>query len=309
MTDFLFVEKYRPRKIADCILPPRIKKDLQAIVTKGEIPNLLFEGSPGTGKTTAAKALCEEIGVDYLLINSSEERGIDILRNKVTDFASTMSIYGGKKCIILDEADFLTPEAQAAFRGIVERVSTNCTFILTCNYASKLMDAIDSRTSTISFKFNKDEELSLKTKMLKRLRSILENENVEYEDLALVRLVDRYYPDFRKTIGELQRLANSGKVTSETEITPTQSVEQLFKFMKGKEFNKVRKWVAENDDMLSGKLYRIIYDGLYEYLKPSCIPLVVILIAKYQYQHSMVLDPEINMVAFLTELMIEAEFQ
>lgn len=309
MTDFLFVEKYRPRKISDCILPPRIKKDLQAIVTKGEIPNLLFEGSPGTGKTTAAKALCEEIGIDYLLINSSEERGIDILRNKVTDFASTMSIYGGKKCIILDEADFLTPEAQAAFRGIVERVSQNCTFILTCNYASKLMDAIDSRTSTISFKFSKDEELSLKTKMLKRLRSILENENIGYEDLALVRLIDRYYPDFRKTIGELQRLANSGKITSEIEITPTQSVEQLFKFLKGKEFNKVRKWVAENDDMVTGKLYRVIYDGLYEYLKPSCIPLVVILIAKYQYQHSMVLDPEINMVAFLTELMIEAEFQ
>lgn len=307
---FLYVETYRPRKIEDCILPQRIINDLKSIVKQDKIPNLLFEGPAGTGKTTAARVLCETVNVDYLIINSSEERGIDILRTKVIDFASTMSLYGkGKKCIIMDEADYLTPEAQAAFRGVIEKFSSHCTFILTCNFASRLMEAISSRMATISFQFEKKEAVSLKTKMMKRIQKILSIEGVDFEDKAIVKLVEKYYPDFRKTIGEVQRMAMSGNVMADRLVGFNEPLERLFEHLKKKDFNGVRDWISNNPDIDSTLVFRKIYDGLYQYIKPQFIPIAVVLIGKYQYQHSMVVDPEINLAAFLVELMVEVEFQ
>lgn len=310
MQEFLFVEKYRPKTVDECILPDRIKSILSEYVKAGRIPNLLFEGTPGTGKTTAAKALCESTGTDYLFINSSNERGVDVFRNKISNFAAIKSLTGKPKCVILDEADNLTPDAQAAFRGIVETYSSNCTFIMTCNFAAKLIEAIDSRMASVSFRFKENEKGKLQAAMFVRLKQILDTEKIPYEDKVIAKLVDRYYPDFRKTLGELQKISKLGKIDidSLSQIGFTKNIQELVKFLKNKEFGEMRKWVESNSDQDIASLYRKIYDGLYEHCQKSSIGQAVIIIAKYQYQHAFVADPSINLVACLTELMVDCQW-
>lgn len=303
---FLWVEKYRPKTIAECVLPARLKADLEAYVKAGKIPNLLFEGPPGSGKTTAARALCEEIGLDYILINSSEERGIDTLRTKIVEYASTVSLSGNGKCIIMDEADFLTPDAQAAFRGIIERFSDHCRFILTCNYNAKLMDAILSRMATYSFRFGKDETDMAMAHFFSRVETILQTENVEYDKKAVVKIVLKYFPDFRKTLGELQRNSVSGTVNAVAALT---NIDGLITAIREKDFSKARKWLADSNDNNSVAIFRKLYDGLYDAFKPESIPIAVKIIGEYSYRHAFVADPEINLAACIIELMVETELK
>lgn len=303
---FLWVERYRPTTVDECILPARLKASLKAYVADGKIPNLLFEGPPGTGKTTAARALCEEVGLDYIVVNSSEERGIDTLRTKIVDYASTVSLTGKGKCIIMDEADFLTPEAQGAFRGIIERFSDHCRFILTCNFAAKLMDAIISRMATFSFRFEKNEILPSKAAFFNRVETILKKENVEYEPKAVVKLVEKHFPDFRKTLGELQRLSISGKVDTFNALA---TIDGLIIAIKEKDFSKARKWLAENNDLNSTDIFRKLYDGLYDVFKPESIPVAITIIGEYSYRHAFVADPEINLAACVIELMAKTELK
>jgi DNA polymerase III delta prime subunit len=311
MDEFIWAEKYRPKTIAECILPNRIKDLLNTYTNiHSRIPNLLFEGPPGNGKTSAAMALCDEVGVDWIKINASKNRGIDFLRTQITDYASTISLSGRGKCIILDEADFLTPEAQAAFRGLIEEFSSNCTFILTCNYSSRLSDAIKSRMATISFKSEKDEEVGLKFAMFTRLKRILSAENVTFDDKALTKIISLYYPDFRKTIGELQKNSSTGIfIFSSEEGNSVETFEKLIEYIGRKDFNSCLKWVAANQEMNAINIYRRIYDSLYDHFRPHCIPQVVLLIAKYQYQHVMTPDQQVNLTAFLVELMVESSMR
>lgn len=309
--EFLWVEKYRPKTIDECILPPRIKKTFQSYVDTKEIPNLMLTGTAGVGKTTVAKAMCDQLGISHMFINSSEERGIDILRSKVRNYASTISLTGGKKVIILDEADYLTPEAQAAFRGILEEFSNNCTFILTCNFKSKLIDAIHSRCSVIDFSLKKEEKSKMATLFFKRINLILENENVKYDTKSVAQIVQKYFPDYRRTLNELQRFSKSGSIDADiiSQISDVRKISDLITSLKNKDFNEMRKWVVTNSDIDPTRIYRKIYDSLYDYLKPHSIPQAVVIIAKYQYQSAFVTDQEINLVAALTEIMVDVEFQ
>jgi DNA polymerase III delta prime subunit len=311
MTEWLWVEKYRPQTITDCVLPQRLKKPFQEYVKSGTIPNLLLAGDAGVGKTTVAKALCKEIGVDYIFINSSEERGIDMLRGKIKQFASTMSFEGTKKVIILDEADYLTPEAQAALRGAIEEFSSNCTFILTCNYKKRLISAIHSRCTVIDFSLQEQEKKEMRVEIFNRVRSILTSENIEYDAHVLAKIVKDFFPDFRRIINELQRFSVLGKIDSEVlkHFSEIQNFDALVEALKTKDFRKLRFWVAENKESDAVRFYRYIYDNLTEHIKPQTVPLLVILIAKYQYQHAFAADPEINVLAMLTEIMLQCEFK
>lgn len=309
MEDFLWVEKYRPRKIEDCILPDRLKKPFQEYVNKKEIPNLLLSGPAGCGKTTAAIAMCEEVGCNYLFINSSEERGIDTLRTKVISYASTISLAGGRKVIILDEADGLTPEAQDALRGTIEKFAENCSFIFTCNFKARIKEAIHSRCSVIDFTLKNTEKPMMAAKLFKKLEQILTIEGIQYEKQVLAKLVEKYFPDYRRCINELQRFASSGNVDVGIlhQLDSIRKLEELIKHLKEKNFTGMRKWVVLNSDVDPARVFRNIYDGLNEYLKPETIPQAVIILAKYQYQAAFVADQELNLVACLTELMVECE--
>lgn len=311
MNEFIWVEKYRPKTISECILPDRLKKTLQTYVDEKNIPNLLLEGSPGTGKTTAARALCNEIGVSYLIINSSKNRGIDSIRTEIVSFASAKSFNSRPKVIIMDEVDFMTPEAQGAFRGVIEEFSSNCTFILTCNFKAKLMEAIHSRMATISFRFSPAEKPKLASKMFVRCEQILQSEGVLYDRKILARIVDKFYPDFRKTIGELQRLSKIGLENESIleQLSSLRNINELIEFMKTKNFAKVRTWVVENSEADPITVFRKIYDTLSEHMEPHSIPVAIVILAKYQYQHAFVADPEINLVACLVELMMEVKFK
>lgn len=309
-TEFLFCEKYRPQKIADCILPDRLKKVFQEYVTKGEIPNLLLCGTAGVGKTTVALAMCEEIGLNYLFINSSEDRGIDMLRTKIMGYASTVSLTGGRKVIILDEADGLTPEAQDALRGAIEAFSVNCTFILTCNFKAKLKEAIHSRCSVIDFTLRKDERPEMAGMFFKRLKDVLDKEGVTYDKNALVKVVEKFFPDYRRTLNELQRYSNSGSIDAGViaQISDVTTIADLVKHLKDKNFTEMRKWVTVNSDIDPSRIFRKIYDGMYSYLKPETIPQCVVILAKYQFQAAFVADQELNLAACLTEIMVDVEF-
>ena len=307
--EFLWVEKYRPHKIEDCVLPDRIKKAFQEYVTKGEIPNLLLSGPAGCGKTTAAMAMCDEIGCNYLFINSSEERGIDVLRTKVVGYASTVSLTGGRKVIILDEADGLTPDTQDALRGVIEKFSDNCSFIFTCNFKAKIKDAIHSRCSVVDFTLKSSEKPLMASKMFKRLNEILKTEGIEYDKQVLVKIVEKYFPDYRRLLNELQRHAVSGNIDAGvvSQLDGIKSLSELIKALKDKDFGTMRKWVVINSDIDPSRIYRTVYDGLNEYLKPESIPAAVVTLAKYQYQAAFVADQELNLVACLTEIMVECE--
>lgn len=309
MSDYLLVEKYRPHSVEDCILPDRIKSVFEEYVKEGNIPNLMLTGPAGCGKTTIAKAMCEQLGLNHLFINSSEERGIDMLRTKIKGYASTISLTGGRKVIILDEADYLTPEAQAALRGAIEEFSENCSFIFTCNFKARLIDALHSRCAVVDFGLKGDEKPKMAVKMLKRLEQILSTEGITYDKTVLVKLIERYFPDYRRLLNELQRHAVSGNIDAGvvSELSGIKSLSELIKALKDKDFSAMRKWVVVNSDVDTSRIYRNIYDGLMEFLKPESVPAAVVTLAKYQYQSAFVADQELNLVACLTELMVECE--
>jgi DNA polymerase III delta prime subunit len=309
MSEYLYVEKYRPHKIEDCILPDRLKKVFQDYVTKGDIPNLMLTGTAGCGKTTVAKAMCEEIGCNFLFINSSDERGIDTLRTKIKGYASTVSLTGGRKVIILDEADYLTPEAQAGLRGAIEEFSENCSFIFTCNFKARLIDALHSRCSVIDFALKGDEKAKMAAQMFKRLANILTEEGITYDKDVLGKIVQRYFPDYRRTLNELQRYSTSGNIDAGvlSQVESVRKLDDLIKALKDKDFSTMRKWVVNNSDIDQSRIFRSIYDNLCVYLKAESVPMAVVTLAKYQYQAAFVADQELNLVACLTELMVECE--
>ena len=307
----LWVEKYRPKKIADCILPEQLKNTFQQYVDKKEIPNLIFAGSAGVGKTTVAKAMCDEIGADYIMINGSDESGIDTLRTKIKGFASTVSLIGGRKVIIIDEADYLNPNStQPAFRGVIEEFASNCSFIFTCNYKNRIIQPIHSRCSVIDFKLQNGQRAKMATLLLKRVKEILKIEGVDFDEKVLAEVITKYFPDYRRVLNELQRYSVSGKIDVGILSTMTDvKLNELVEGLRDKNFKEVRKWVGTNSDNDANKIFREIYDKMYDILKPETIPLAVVLIGKYQYQSAFVVDQEINLMAFLTEMMIDCEFK
>jgi len=310
-TDFLWVEQYRPKTIDDCILPDSLKNLFSSFIKKGELSNMLFSGTPGIGKTTVAKALCEEMNCDWIMINGSEEGGIDVLRNKIKNFASTVSLSGGKKVVILDEADYLNPQStQPALRGFVEEFHKNCRFILTCNFKNRIIEPLHSRFSNIEFKVNPKDKPKLASRLFERAIYILKEQNVDYEDKVLVELITKHFPDFRKLINELQRYSVSGAIDAGILVNVSdENLKTLVTHLKGKEFSDMRKWVVNNLDNDPVKIFRKIYDTLYTNLEPSTIPHAVLIIADYQYKSAFVADQEINLVACLTELMSQVKFK
>ena len=307
----LWVEKYRPKTIADCILPEQLKNTFQQYVDKKEIPNLIFAGSAGVGKTTVAKAMCDEIGADYIMINGSDESGIDTLRTKIKGFASTVSLIGGRKVIIIDEADYLNPNStQPAFRGVIEEFASNCSFIFTCNYKNRIIQPIHSRCSVIDFKLQNGQRAKMATLLLKRVKEILKIEGVDFDEKVLAEVITKYFPDYRRVLNELQRYSVSGKIDVGILSTIADvKLNELVDGLRDKNFKEVRKWVGTNSDNDANKIFREIYDKMYDILKPETIPLAVVLIGKYQYQSAFVVDQEINLMAFLTEMMIDCEFK
>ena len=310
-TDFLWVEEYRPKTIDDCILPQSLKTLFQSFIEKGEISNMLFSGTPGVGKTTVAKALCEQMNCDWIMINGSEEGGIDVLRNKIKNFASTVSLSGGKKVVILDEADYLNPQStQPALRGFVEEFHKNCRFILTCNFKNRIIEPLHSRFSNIEFKINNKEKPQLQTQLYNRATFILKSKNIEYEDKALIGLITRHFPDFRKLINELQRYSVSGAIDAGILVNISdENLKSLTGHLKAKEFSDMRKWVVNNLDNDPVKIFRKIYDSLNTTLQPETIPHAILIIADYQYKSAFVADQEINLVACLTEIMSQVKFK
>ena len=310
-TDFLWVEQYRPKTIDDCILPDSLKSLFSAFIKKGEISNMLFSGTAGIGKTTVAKALCNQMNCDWIMINGSEEGGIDVLRNKIKNFASTVSLSGGKKVVILDEADYLNPQStQPALRGFVEEFHKNCRFILTCNFKNRIIEPLHSRFSNIEFKVNPKDKPKLASRLFERAIYILKEQNVSYEDKVLVELITKHFPDFRKLINELQRYSVSGSIDAGILVNVSdENLKTLVTHLKGKAFSDMRKWVVNNLDNDPVKIFRKIYDTLYTNLEPSTIPHAVLIIADYQYKSAFVADQEINLVACLTELMTQVKFK
>ena len=313
MTDFIWVEKYRPQTIEDCILPDNIKKTFKEFLNKGEIPNMLLAGPPGVGKTTVAKALCNELGVDFYVINGSDEgRFLDTVRNNAKNFASTVSLASEAKhkVIIIDEADNTGNDVQLLLRAFIEEFAGNCRFIFTCNYKNKILEPLHSRCAVIDFSIRGKEKQQIAANFFQRLNFILEQERVEADKKVLVELVNKHFPDWRRVLNECQRYSVSGKIDSGILAAFSDvAVDDLIKNLKAKNFPEVRKWVNSNMDNDTSVLFRRIYDSLYESLVPNTIPAAVLVIAKYQYQMAFVADQEINMLACLTEIMVECEFK
>jgi len=311
--DFLWVEKWRPKTIEDCILPDNIKKTFTDFLNKGEIPNLLLAGPPGVGKTTVAKALCNELGVDFYVINGSDEgRFLDTVRNQAKNFASTVSLQGtGKhKVIIIDEADNTGNDVQLLLRANIEAFYSNCRFIFTCNYKNKIIEPLHSRCAVIDFTIKGKQKAQLAGSFFKRLQNILDEESIEYDQKVLAELVSKHFPDFRRVLNECQRYSAGGKIDAAILASFSDiSVNELIKHLKDKNFSEVRKWVVSNLDNDSSVILRRVYDACYDSLSPSSIPAAVLVIAKYQYQIAFVADQEINLLAALTEIMVECEFK
>jgi len=310
MDHMLWVEKYRPKTVEDCILPDAVKATFQEYVNRKEIPNLLLSGTAGVGKTTIAKALCNEVGCDHMVINGSDESGIDVLRNKIARYASSMSLMGGRKVIIIDEADYLNPNStQPALRGAIEEYAGNCSFIFTCNFKNRLLEAIHSRCTCIDFKVN-GSKAKLATQFLKRVETILQAEKIEYSKNAVAAVITKYFPDNRRILNELQRYSVSGKIDEGILVSVSDLIlNDLIKSLKEKHFADCRKWVTNNLDNDPTRVFRKLYDTLYEILKPQSVPQLVLILAKYQYQAAFVADMEINLIACLTEIMVECEFK
>jgi len=311
-TDFLWCEKYRPRKIEDCILPEGIKKTFSDFVTRGEIPNMLLAGPAGCGKTTVAKALCNELGVDFYVINGSDEgRFLDTVRNNAKNFASTVSLSSDAKhkVIIIDEADNSSKDVQLLLRAFTEEFNKNCRFIFTCNYKNKIIEPLHSRCAVVEFSIKGKEKAQLAGSFFKRLQNILDEERIRYDPKVLAELINKHFPDFRRVTNECQRYSVSGEIDSGILASFSDvKLNDLIKYLKEKNFTEVRKWVVSNLDNDSSVILRRVYDALYESLVPSSIPAAVLTIAKYLYQGSFVADNEINLLACLTEIMCECEF-
>jgi len=311
--EFVWVEKYRPKTIEDCILPEKTKQSFIDFLGKGEVPNLLLSGPPGCGKTTVAKALCEQLGADYYIINGSDEgRFLDTVRNNAKNFASTVSLSSSAKhkVIIIDEADNTTPDVQLCLRAFTEEFIGNCRFIFTCNYKNKIIQPLHSRCAVIDFAIKGKDKQELAAKFFKRIQEILVAESVEYDNKVLVELIQKHFPDWRRVLNELQRYSVSGKIDSGILVTFSDvSIDELTKNLKEKNFSAVRKWTVDNLDNDPSVLLRRIYDALYSTLKNSSIPSAVLIIARYSYQIAFVADQEINLLACLTEIMVECEFK
>jgi DNA polymerase III delta prime subunit len=312
-SEFLFVEKYRPQVIDDCILPDETKKTFKEFVEKGEIPNLLLAGPPGIGKTTIAKALCNELGADFYVINGSDEgRFLDTVRNQAKNFASTVSLTGSSKhkVIIIDEADNTGNDVQLLLRANIEAFYNNCRFIFTCNYKNKIIEPLHSRCAVIDFTIKGKQKAQLAGSFFKRLQNILDAEGIEYDQKVVAELVSKHFPDFRRVLNECQRYSTGGQIDSGILASFSDiPVNELIKYLKEKNFSEVRKWVVSNLDNDSTLILRRVYDSCYDSLVPASIPAAVLVIAKYQYQCAFVADQEINLLAALTEIMCECEFQ
>ena len=312
MSEFLWVEKYRPKTVADTILPDDLKETFQTFVNNGNIPNLLLTGSAGVGKTTIAKAMLEEIGCDYITINGSDEgRLIDTLRTKIKNFASSMSLAGGRKYVILDEADYLNAETvQPALRNFMEEYSANCGFILTCNFVNKIISPLHSRCSVVEFKLPKKIMPKLAGQFFKRVEKILEVENIEHDQKVVAELITKYFPDNRRILNELQRYSATGRIDSGILANQSdENVKKLIDALKNKEFSVARKWVAQNIDGDVAPFFRKFYETIHEYAAPASIPQIVVTLADYQYKSAFAADQEINTMAMLTEIMVDTEWK
>jgi DNA polymerase III delta prime subunit len=310
-SEFLWVEKYRPKRISDVILPDNLKNTFIKIVENKEIPNMLFTGGAGLGKTTVAKAICNELQLDYLLVNGSEEGNIDTLRNKIKQFASTVSLQGGYKVVILDEADYLNAQStQPALRGFIEEFSNNCRFILTCNFKNRIIEPLHSRCSLYEFNTTKTEMVNLARQFMDRVSNILGDEKVSFEKRVVAELIMKYCPDWRRVLNELQRYSISGTIDSGIldNVSDT-NYNNLFGFLKEKDFKKMRQWVANNIDVDFSVIIRNVYDKMEEVVDGSSIPQLVLILADYQYKNAFVADHELNTVACLTEIMANVKFK
>ena len=310
MSDFLWVERYRPRNIEQAILPLSLKETFRQIVSTGELPNMLFTGTAGVGKTTVARALCNELDLDYILINGSEEGNIDTLRNKVKQFASTVSLHGGYKVVILDEADYLNPQStQPALRGFIEEFANNCRFILTCNFKNRIIEPLHSRCSVYEFAIPNDQKPEIAGQFFKRATEILKQENIEFVPDAVAQLITKHFPDWRRVLNELQRYSISGKIDAGMLVNLSDTnIQTLMNTLKSKDFKAMRQWVVNNIDTEPQAIFRKIYDSMNEYIVPQSIPQLVLILADYQYKNAFVADHELNVVACMTEVMANVEF-
>ena len=311
MQEFLWVEKYRPNTLSDCILPDELKNTFQEFVNQQNIPNLLLSGSAGVGKTTVAKAMLEELGADYIVVNGSLHGNIDTLRTEIMNFATTVSFSEGRKYVILDEADYLNPQSsQPALRNFMEEYSKNCGFILTCNFKNRIIEPLQSRCSVVDFLFPKKLAPSLAGSFFERVKNILEQEQVKYDEKVLVEIIQRHFPDWRRVLNELQRYSVSGVIDIGILSNSSQNAfKSLTALLKGKQFGDMRKWVGQNIDSDPTSIMRMLYDNASDHVKPSSIPQLVLLIGEYQYKSAFVADQEVNLVAFLTQVMAEVEFK
>jgi len=311
METFLWVEKYRPTSIDACILPNSLKDSFSEFVKNKHIPNLILSGGPGIGKTTVAKAMVEQIGATWMMVNGSEESGIDILRTKIKNFASTVSLEGGRKYIILDEADYLNPQStQPALRGFMEEFHKNCGFILTCNYKNRLIEPLHSRCSVVDFIIAKGDKPKLASDFFNRVKMILSDENVKFDQKVVAELLNKYFPDWRRILNELQRYSASGQIDAGILVNLSEvNINELMVALKRQEFTNVRKWIVNNLDNDPVRIYRRIYDSLYDNIDKSTIPHAVIILAEYSYKSAFVADQEINLLACFTEIMAQVKFK
>ena len=308
-TDFLWVEKYRPKTIEECILPESLKNTFSSVVQTGELPNMLLTGTAGLGKTTVAKAMCNMLNLDYILINGSEEGNIDTLRGKIKQFASSVSLQGGYKVVILDEADYLNPQStQPALRGFIEEFSSNCRFILTCNFKNRIIEPLHSRCGVYEFNTSKKDMVQLCGQFMDRAANILYKEEVSFDSKVLADLIMRHAPDWRRVLNELQRHSASGRIDSNVLTSSSEKTfDELFTFLKTKDFKKMRQWVVNNIDTDASAIFRGVYDRMTDKVSPQSIPQLVLILADYQYKNAFVADHELNVVACMTEIMANVE--
>jgi DNA polymerase III delta prime subunit len=309
---FLWVEKYRPQKIDDCVLPERLKNTFKEYVAQGELPSFLFSGTAGVGKTTVAKALCNEIGAEYIMINGSDEgRSIDVLRTTVKSFASTVSLTDAKKIVIIDEADYMNADSvQPALRSMIEEFSSNCRFIFTCNFKNRIIEPLHSRCAVIDFKIDSGEKQQIAAQFFKRATAILKQEEVEFDPKVVAELITKHFPDYRRILGELQRYSVSGKIDSGILVNVSEEAfKTLVTHLKEKNFPEVRKWIAKQSDADTTAIFRQLYDTASEMMHPASIPQLVLVLADYQYKAAFVADHELNLMAALTEIMAQCNFK